>query len=49
MNYDHSLRVVFHFLMVLKDDYFAHANFNLKITDKQWQLFKIETKTSTGL
>ena len=49
MNYDHSLRVVFHSIMVLEDDYFAYANFNLKNTDTKWQLFKIETKTSTGL
>ena len=49
MNYDHSLRVVFHSIMVLEDDYFAYANFNLKNNDTQWQLFKRETKTSTGL
>ena len=49
MNYDHSLRVVFHPIMVLENDYFAYANFNLKNNDTQWQLFKRETKTSTGL
>lgn len=33
MNYDHSLGV-FHSTMVLeKDDYFAHVNFNLKNND----------------
>lgn len=44
INHDHSLIVIFHSTVVLKNDHFANVSFNLKNNDV-WQFSNMEVNT----